>query len=135
MGLAGRDEPGDILERQLTGAGVGCGLERQSQFPTITKLRVISRHQQLIRLDFEDGFPGVDGHALMQTFEALHWANVMVSDYGKGTLQDVAGFIKLARAAGRQVLVDPKGMDSATVRDRDYPQSGRVRGRGRSLPG
>ena len=60
VGLAGQDEPGDILERQLTEAGVGCRLVRQSQFPTITKLRVISRHQQLIRLDFEDGFPGVD---------------------------------------------------------------------------
>ncbi|MBT8429590.1 MAG: bifunctional D-glycero-beta-D-manno-heptose-7-phosphate kinase/D-glycero-beta-D-manno-heptose 1-phosphate adenylyltransferase HldE [Gammaproteobacteria bacterium] len=118
VGLAGRDEPGDILERQLTQAGVGCRLVRQSQFPTITKLRVISRHQQLIRLDFEDGFPGVDNDQLMRTFEAaLGDCDVVVlSDYGKGTLQDVARFIKAARAAGRQVLVDPKGMDFSRYR-------------------
>ena len=118
VGLAGQDEAGDILERQLTQAGVGCRLVRQSQFPTITKLRIISRHQQLIRLDFEDGFPGVDNDQLMRTFEAaLGDCNVVVlSDYGKGTLQDVAGFIRVARAAGRQVLVDPKGVDFSRYR-------------------
>jgi len=118
VGLAGQDEPGDILERQLTEAGVGCRLVRQSQFPTITKLRVISRHQQLIRLDFEDGFPGVDNEQLMRTFEAaLGDCDVVVlSDYGKGTLQNVAGFIQAARAAGRRVLVDPKGMDFSRYR-------------------
>ena len=118
VGLAGQDEPGDILERQLSAAGVGCRLVRQAQFPTITKLRIISRHQQLIRLDFEDGFPGVDSDALMRTFEAaLGECDVVVlSDYGKGTLQNVASFIQAARAAGRQVLVDPKGTDFSRYR-------------------
>jgi D-beta-D-heptose 7-phosphate kinase/D-beta-D-heptose 1-phosphate adenosyltransferase len=118
VGLAGQDEPGDILQRQLAEAGVGCRLVRQSHFPTITKLRIISRHQQLIRLDFEDGFPGVDNDQLMRTFEAaLGDCNLVVlSDYGKGTLQNVTGFIQAARAAGRQVLVDPKGMDFSRYR-------------------
>ena len=118
VGLAGRDEPGDILQRQLDEAGVGCRLVRQSQFPTITKLRIISRHQQLIRLDFEDGFPGLDGDALMQAYEgALGGCDVVVlSDYGKGTLAQVADFIRGARAAGKPVLVDPKGTDFARYR-------------------
>ena len=115
VGLAGKDEAGDILERKLTETGVACRLVRQSQFPTITKLRIISRHQQLIRLDFEDGFPGVDGDALMQTYESALADNdvVVLSDYGKGTLQDVTGFIEAARNLGKQVLVDPKGVDFA----------------------
>ena len=115
VGLAGKDEAGDILERKLTETGVACRLVRQSQFPTITKLRIISRHQQLIRLDFEDGFPGVDGDALMQTYESALADNdvVVLSDYGKGTLQDVSGFIQAARNLGKQVLVDPKGVDFA----------------------
>ena len=118
VGLAGRDQPGDILDRQLSEAGVSCRLVRQSQFPTITKLRVISRHQQLIRLDFEDGFPGVDSGALMRAYlEAMGACEVVVlSDYGKGTLQDVADFIIAARTAGLPVLVDPKGADFSRYR-------------------
>jgi len=118
VGLSGRDEPGDILERQLAEAGVATRLVRQSQFPTITKLRIISRHQQLIRLDFEDGFPGLDDDVLMGNFKAaLDECDVVVlSDYGKGTLRDVAGFIQAASMAGRQVLVDPKGADFTRYR-------------------
>ena len=118
VGLSGRDEPGDILDRQLAGAGVATRLVRQSQFPTITKLRIISRHQQLIRLDFEDGFPGLDDDALMASFKAaLDDCDVVVlSDYGKGTLREVPDFIRTARAAGRQVLVDPKGTDFTRYR-------------------
>lgn len=118
VGLSGRDEPGDILDRQLAGAGVATRLVRQSQFPTITKLRIISRHQQLIRLDFEDGFPGLDDDALMANYKAaLDDCDVVVlSDYGKGTLREVPDFIRAARAAGRQVLVDPKGTDFTRYR-------------------
>jgi len=118
VGLSGQDEAGDVLDRQLAEAGVATRLVRQSQFPTITKLRIISRHQQLIRLDFEDGFPGLDDDALMVNFKAaLDDCDVVVlSDYGKGTLRDVAGFIQAARATGRQVLVDPKGTDFTRYR-------------------
>lgn len=113
VGLTGTDEPGDILEQQLGAAGVRCALVRQGRFPTITKLRIISRHQQLIRLDFEDGFPGIDLDALRAAFgTALDECGVVVlSDYGKGTLQDAPAYIGLARQHGRPVLVDPKGTD------------------------
>lgn len=113
LGLTGQDEPSNILERQLSSAGVECRFIRQSHFPTITKLRVISRHQQLIRLDFEDGFPGVDHGELRREFsQALDQHNVVVlSDYGKGTLANIGELIDAARSAGRPVLVDPKGRD------------------------
>ncbi|MCB1791385.1 MAG: bifunctional D-glycero-beta-D-manno-heptose-7-phosphate kinase/D-glycero-beta-D-manno-heptose 1-phosphate adenylyltransferase HldE [Gammaproteobacteria bacterium] len=115
LGLAGNDQPGDILAAQLGAAGVDCRLQRQSTFPTITKLRIISRHQQLIRLDFEDGFPGVDRAALTAAYNAAldECEVVVLSDYGKGTLVQVDELIRLARAAGRTVLVDPKGTDFA----------------------
>jgi len=111
VGLAGQDQPGDMLDRLLGESGVYSRLIRQSHFPTITKLRVISRHQQLIRLDFEDGFPGVDAAELLRAFEAAmqDCEVVVLSDYGKGTLQNVGDFIRTARGAGRPVLVDPKG--------------------------
>lgn len=62
-GIVGDDDSGETLERILDAAGVTCAFDRLEGFPTITKLRVISRNQQLIRLDFEDGFPNEIGRA------------------------------------------------------------------------
>ncbi len=113
LGVTGEDEAAGRLERALTEAGVACAFERDGRFPTITKLRVVSRQQQLIRLDFEDGFPGYEADGLLARFRerlANHQA-VVLSDYGKGTLADPRAWIEAARAAGVPVLVDPKGRD------------------------
>ncbi len=113
LGLVGEDEAADNLEKQLTDTGVSCRLLRDDRFPTITKLRIISRQQQLIRLDFEDGFPGHDPADLLARFEAVlpDHAVVVLSDYGKGTLGAPGEWIRRARRAGVPVLVDPKGRD------------------------
>ncbi|MDB5984989.1 MAG: hldE, partial [Nevskia sp.] len=84
--------------------------------PNITKLRVLSRNQQLIRLDFEESLSQIgafDRQAYLQRFRfALNDAQVVIlSDYGKGTLVDVEQLIAAARAAGRAILIDPKGSD------------------------
>lgn len=113
IGLTGDDEAADALARRLQEAGVASSFERLAGIPTITKLRVLSRHQQLIRLDFEDGFPAHESSGLLRRFEAqLPEVEVVVlSDYGKGTLDNVEQLIAAARAAGKAVLVDPKGAD------------------------
>ncbi|OGT91653.1 MAG: bifunctional heptose 7-phosphate kinase/heptose 1-phosphate adenyltransferase [Gammaproteobacteria bacterium RIFOXYD12_FULL_61_37] len=113
MGLTGDDEMARVLAARLQGSGVDCRFERMASFPTITKLRIISRHQQLIRLDFEDGFPGFDPASLLEGFSRLLPTVdvVVLSDYGKGTLRHPQAFIRAARNAGKPVLVDPKGMD------------------------
>ncbi|MEJ2692987.1 MAG: bifunctional D-glycero-beta-D-manno-heptose-7-phosphate kinase/D-glycero-beta-D-manno-heptose 1-phosphate adenylyltransferase HldE [Candidatus Thiodiazotropha sp.] len=112
-GLVGRDESGDRLEGMLDAAGVSCGFERLEGFPTITKLRIISRNQQLIRLDFEDGFPFDSSEGLLHRYRSLlkECDLVVLSDYNKGTLQNTQGFIQLAREQGKPVLVDPKVRD------------------------
>jgi len=113
VGITGEDAVAGQLRETLSRAGVQCRFHSDSRFPTITKLRIISRHQQLIRLDFEDGFPGYDEARLLREFEAQLPAHqvVVLSDYGKGTLADPQAWIGLARAAGKPVLVDPKGSD------------------------
>ncbi len=118
LGLVGDDEAADNLEKGLKGAGVRTHLLRESAYPTITKLRVISRHQQLIRLDFEDGFPDHDAADMLSRFQALLAEHdvVVLSDYGKGTLADPQAWIRLAREAQRPVLVDPKGLDFSRYR-------------------
>lgn len=118
MGLTGDDEAADSLERLLTQAGVACRFIRHSGYPTVTKLRVMSRHQQLIRLDFENGFENVDTPGFIRAFEAeLDGVDVVVlSDYGKGALRAAPELIARARAAGKPVLIDPKSVDFADYR-------------------
>ncbi|HXH03095.1 MAG TPA: bifunctional D-glycero-beta-D-manno-heptose-7-phosphate kinase/D-glycero-beta-D-manno-heptose 1-phosphate adenylyltransferase HldE [Candidatus Competibacteraceae bacterium] len=118
LGVTGDDEAAASLEGRLTRHGVTCALQRLAGQSTITKLRVLSRHQQLIRLDFEDGFPGFEPAALQAAF-AEHLAEaavVVLSDYGKGALREVEHYIAAARAAGKPVLVDPKGREFGRYR-------------------
>ncbi|MCW8827673.1 MAG: bifunctional D-glycero-beta-D-manno-heptose-7-phosphate kinase/D-glycero-beta-D-manno-heptose 1-phosphate adenylyltransferase HldE [Gammaproteobacteria bacterium] len=113
VGLTGDDEAADALACALENHEVTCHFERLAGFPTVTKLRVLSRHQQLIRLDFEDGFPGYDASGLLDRFSAeLEQCDVVVlSDYQKGALRQAGEMIAIARTAGKPVVVDPKGSD------------------------
>ncbi len=113
VALVGRDEAAGLLRERLIAGGVACHLLEAPQHPTITKLRIISRHQQLIRLDFEDNFAVLDSAGIEQAFEAAlpGMGAAILSDYGKGTLAQAAGLIRVARERGVPVVVDPKGTD------------------------
>ena len=113
VGLVGKDEAGQALEKQLQSARVNCEFSVTDVEPTITKLRVISRHQQLIRLDFEEVFSQDYSQSILQGAEALlqNVGVLVLSDYGKGTLSDCLGLIHAAKKEGVAVLVDPKGSD------------------------
>lgn len=118
IGVTGDDEPAGALQQRLESAGILPLFQREPSVPTITKLRVISRHQQLIRLDFEESFDNVDLGGMLEFFEQqLELAGaVVLSDYGKGALRDPQALIRRARARGVPVLVDPKGRDFSKYR-------------------
>jgi len=118
LGATGDDAAAEILETKLTTAGVRCHFQRVPGVPTVTKLRVLSRHQQLIRLDFEGEFLGFDHAALhARVAQRLPGVGVLVlSDYGKGALAESLGLIALARAANVPVIVDPKSRDFSVYR-------------------
>lgn len=118
-GIVGDDENADRLEQQLHQAGINTCFQHSAEVPTITKLRVMSRNQQLIRLDFEESLQALSTAPLQGAFaQALsHHDVVILSDYGKGTLQDVQALIQQAREAGKRVLIDPKGSDFERYRD------------------
>ncbi len=118
VGLVGDDANGRELETSLNAAGVLCDFHRVADKPTITKLRVISRHQQLIRLDFEEAFePESARHLTDKVRKLLQQTDVLVlSDYKKGALAEVAALIAEAKKAGVTVLVDPKGSDFSVYR-------------------
>ncbi|MPW30599.1 bifunctional D-glycero-beta-D-manno-heptose-7-phosphate kinase/D-glycero-beta-D-manno-heptose 1-phosphate adenylyltransferase HldE [Agarivorans sp. B2Z047] len=111
LGMSGEDEAGIALENKLAAVGVECQFTKFADYPTITKLRVLSRHQQLIRLDFEENFHEVDSKDLTASFaeQVKQHQVVILSDYNKGALNQVGDLIALARDAGVPVLVDPKG--------------------------
>jgi D-beta-D-heptose 7-phosphate kinase/D-beta-D-heptose 1-phosphate adenosyltransferase len=113
MGVVGEDEAGKALQSRLENAKVDCDFLRIAGIDTITKLRVISRHQQLIRLDFEQSLGDFDQAPLLTKYRAMlqNVSAIILSDYGKGTLSDVETLITLAREQNVPVLVDPKGTD------------------------
>lgn len=113
IGLTGVDETARILSQALNAVNVNCDFVTVPTHPTITKLRVLSRHQQLLRLDFEEGFQNVDPQPILErmtTILAQHGALVL-SDYAKGALTAVQPMIQLARKAKVPILIDPKGCD------------------------
>lgn len=116
LSVVGADEAGDCLEKLLTQHGnVNALLHRDSTISTTIKLRAIARQQQLLRIDFEtQPSHEVLNEKLSDFRSQLPDADVVIlSDYGKGGLTHIAEMIKLARAAGKPVLVDPKGDDYA----------------------
>jgi rfaE bifunctional protein kinase chain/domain len=119
LSVVGNDEAGDCLQRLLTEQGrVEALLHRDNSISTIIKLRAIARHQQLLRIDFETPPSHEVLQAKLADFHAkLPQADVVIlSDYGKGGLTHIAEMIRQARAAGKPVLVDPKGDDYARYR-------------------
>ncbi|MDN6323260.1 MAG: PfkB family carbohydrate kinase, partial [Halomonas sp.] len=117
-GVIGDDENAQILQASLTASGVSTYFQRSAEIPTITKLRVMSRNQQLLRLDFEQRLDSVETSELVAQVEKVlpDCDIVILSDYGKGTLNQVENLIANARAQGKRVLIDPKGQDFSKYR-------------------
>jgi D-beta-D-heptose 7-phosphate kinase/D-beta-D-heptose 1-phosphate adenosyltransferase len=117
VGVVGDDAAADALEAIMNERGIDCDFARAADRPTITKTRVQSRGQQLIRLDEENAAP-LQGDAMTTRLQgAIDGAGaVVLSDYGKGALSDVSEMIAACRQAGVPVLVDPKGTDFSKYR-------------------
>ena len=111
--VVGDDEASHKLEALVAGTGIRTHFGRDAELKTTVKLRIIGRQQQLLRLDFENT-PKTEVLATQTaTFANLlpeHDA-VLFSDYGKGGLAHVSDMIERARAAGKPILIDPKGTD------------------------
>ena len=118
IGVIGADEPGDCVRRLLEASGVAPHLFVDAAVKTTIKLRVIGRTQQLLRIDFENKPTDDALLAKLDEFERVVSDHdvVVFSDYGKGGLTHIPRMIATARAAGRRVLVDPKGSEYARYR-------------------
>jgi D-beta-D-heptose 7-phosphate kinase/D-beta-D-heptose 1-phosphate adenosyltransferase len=113
IAVTGQDEAAANIQHFLTEQGIRCCFAQLADIPTIIKLRVLSRHQQLIRLDFEEDYSHRDVPEILELLQRqLETAQVIVlSDYGKGALSNCQALIRAARQAQKPVLIDPKGRD------------------------
>lgn len=113
LGMTGQDEAAQALAKLLADQRIDCDFVRLDSHPTITKLRIVSRHQQLLRLDFEENFHDVQSDELLSRLQhyIAGYGALILSDYGKGTLSQVQQMIQIARQANVPVLIDPKGTD------------------------
>ncbi|MCG7402879.1 MULTISPECIES: D-glycero-beta-D-manno-heptose-7-phosphate kinase [Caballeronia] len=111
--VVGHDEPGERIVELLGESKVAAHLERDPELLTTIKLRVLSRQQQLLRVDFENTPNHEVLRACLERFtEILPQHDViLMSDYAKGGLTHVTQMIADAKRAGKPVLVDPKGDD------------------------
>lgn len=113
LGVVGDDEAGREVAQLLRDSKVASHLQCDLATPTIIKLRVIGRQQQLLRVDFEEAPSDTVLRDKLSQFNALldNYDVIVLSDYAKGSLVNVAAMIEIAVAAGKYVLVDPKGDD------------------------
>jgi rfaE bifunctional protein kinase chain/domain len=118
LGIIGADEAGAEVEQLLQGGGIHSYLKHDSAISTIIKLRVIGRQQQMVRIDFEEAPSDAVLRNKLVQFKTLlpDYDVIVLSDYNKGGLVDVAEMIAAARAAGKIVMVDPKGDDFSPYR-------------------
>jgi len=114
VGIVGQDENAIALEKFLKESGVVCKFVSTKEAPTITKLRLMSRHQQLIRMDFEEDFSFFSAATELKAVVNAYITKVdavIFSDYAKGTLSNVKELIGIATQANTPSFVDPKGSD------------------------
>jgi len=113
LGVVGQDEAGDAVGKMLREMEIQSYLNRDAAISTIVKLRVVGRQQQLLRVDFEDPPTDTVLRDKLTQFNALlpNYDVIVLSDYAKGSLVNVATMIDAARKQGKKILVDPKGDD------------------------
>jgi rfaE bifunctional protein kinase chain/domain len=118
LSVVGRDEAGTSLRKLLRLDRVTAKLQTDAALRTTIKLRVIGRQQQLLRVDFEAPPSHEALASKLRDFRSLLAAthSVILSDYGKGGLAHIIEMIRMARAACKPVLVDPKGEDYSRYR-------------------
>jgi D-beta-D-heptose 7-phosphate kinase/D-beta-D-heptose 1-phosphate adenosyltransferase len=113
----GRDEAGAVLQAKLEAAGIHCQFILPDAYSTITKLRIVSQNQQLVRADFEAELALEDSQVkdLLQK-ELANMDVLLLSDYDKGVISDPQGLIAVATESNVPVLVDPKFKDFGLYR-------------------
>mgnify|MGYP001311495744 CR=1 FL=1 len=112
VSITGNDIEGQNLINKLSDKKIKCFIEKNNQFKTVKKTRLISRSQQILRID-DENIPPQSTKKMVKTFiERIKYSDIITfSDYDKGTLIELPYLIKEAKKFNKKCLVDPKGND------------------------
>lgn len=118
LAVTGDDGDADSLASLLAREAIEAHLVRDKLLNTTVKLRVISRHQQLIRIDFESPSSKDSRVKLLDRYlqDVGDYDVVVCSDYGKGGLGQIREMIEAARKLHKPIVIDPKGRDYSGYR-------------------
>ena len=116
-GVTGDDDNRRILEELLAKEKIDfSGLVKSRYRSTITKMRILGAHQQMLRLDFEevgDLYPEEADQIKQWLLDLMDKGldGIAVSDYAKGVCSEsfCQWVIRMADAHNIPVLADPKG--------------------------
>jgi len=115
VGIVGNDNAKDSLISELEKREIDVeGIFTEKNKPTIQKVRVIGRSQQLLRFDYEEkGYVNADTEKNILDFilGKIDGADaVIVSDYAKGVITKnlMEKIIKISMEKNKIVIVDPK---------------------------
>ena len=110
IGVVGDDDDGREIQQLLNKQNINTEFITDNSIRTTSKIRIVSRNQQLIRLDFDDAAYASSKAVESRFSQAIKNSSIVVlSDYGKGVLDNVQAIISLAKAEGKRVVIDPKG--------------------------
>lgn len=121
LGIVGNDPGADIMQQLLLSQSIPNEFITSEKFSTIVKLRVLCRHQQMIRLDHEEDPENISSDTFKELYdlyarELTTYKTVILSDYAKGVLINPQPFIVAANALGIKTIVDPKNPDLSVYR-------------------
>ncbi len=115
VGVVGQDKNKDILVHQLKARHIDTkGILSDSKRHTTLKSRIIAKHQQVVRVDWEN----VDIVSSSVTARIMSFVEkniskfdaVIIEDYGKGVISErlLSDLIPFVRSKGKIITVDPK---------------------------
>lgn len=114
VGVVGRDSAGEELSSLLKAQGVSSEhLVIDPERPTTRKMRALSSHHHLLRIDYEHKKildSDIEKKVLLKVAEVMpHVESVILEDYAKGVLSEnlMAQIIAMAKASKKMVFADP----------------------------
>ena len=121
VGAVGDDASGHAIRHLLAAAGIHADLVIAEGWRTTLKERVVSKHKQLLRMDFEAPLPAdAAGAVADRAVRHLPEADALIlEDYDKGALAHPPSLIANARLHGLPVVADPKFKPFAAYRGVD----------------
>jgi D-beta-D-heptose 7-phosphate kinase/D-beta-D-heptose 1-phosphate adenosyltransferase len=111
IAATGEDEMAEVLRSKLEASGIECQFVGIEGWPTLTKVRLVSRNQQMLRADFEQPLVYDSGRLMSALDSVVACDSIILSDYDKGFVSSPGDIIKAAVARSLPVLVDPKFKD------------------------